>query len=86
VYNSDIIIIVLFNLTESVKFTNALHYASKNVAKYLWLDSNLVELKCRSFSVILIDMLTFVTVIWNGKFCCQILSRMLLKLAFFCMT
>jgi hypothetical protein len=54
------IIIVLFNLTESVKFTNALNYASKNVVKYLWLDSKLVELKYTSFSVILIRMLTFV--------------------------
>jgi len=54
------IIIVLFNLTQSVKFTYALNYASKNVVIYLWLGSKLVKLKCRSFSVILIGMLKFV--------------------------
>lgn len=54
VYNSDMIIIVLFNLSESV--------VSKNVVKYMWCGSKLVELKCRSFSVILIGMLKFVIV------------------------
>lgn len=43
------IIIVLFNLSESVKFTSALNYATKNVVKYLWLGSKLAELKCRLF-------------------------------------
>jgi hypothetical protein len=55
------IIVVLFNLTESVKFTNALNYASKNVVKFLWLGSKLVELKCGSFFVILVGMLKFVS-------------------------
>lgn len=59
-YSSDIIIV--FNLTESVKFTNSLNSASKNVVKYLWFGSKLVELKCRSFSVILVGMLKFVTI------------------------
>jgi len=43
------IIVELFNLTECVKFTYALNYASKNVVKFLWLGSRLLELKCGSF-------------------------------------
>jgi hypothetical protein len=62
VYNSDMIILVLFSLTENVQFTNALNSASNNVVKYLWLGSKLVVLKCSLFSVILIGVLKFVIV------------------------
>jgi hypothetical protein len=85
VYDSDVIVIVLFNLSESVKFTSALNYVLKNVASYLWLGSKHIGLKHKLCSVVLIGMLKFVILMWNGMFCCQMNSHMLLKLVFFCM-
>ena len=61
-YDSDMIIIVLFNLSEHVKFTNALNYALRNAVKYFWRGSKLVGLKHKLFSVILIGMLKFVII------------------------